>query len=71
MSTCLSFCVGWRWGFYISAIINAILVGCAFIVLPDPNKGSSVTLGRLLHEIDWIGAVTISTSLGLLLYVLA
>lgn len=65
--------IGWRWGFYISAIINAILVVCAFSVLPtplqDPEHAGKSVIRRLIHDIDWAGAIIISASFGLLSYV--
>ncbi|RYO90849.1 hypothetical protein DL763_005175 [Monosporascus cannonballus] len=64
--------IGWRWGFYISAIINAVLTACAFRVLPSPpphDKDNKTLFQRLRHGMDWVGAVTISISLGILSYV--
>lgn len=62
--------IGWRWGFYISAIINFILAICAFRVLPSPaHNTETALLHRLKHDIDWVGALTISLSFGLLSYV--
>ncbi|RYP66130.1 hypothetical protein DL771_007964 [Monosporascus sp. 5C6A] len=64
--------IGWRWGFYISAIINAVLTACAFRVLPSPpphDKDNKALFQRLRHGMDWVGAVTISASLGILSYV--
>lgn len=63
--------IGWRWGYYLSAIINALLFAGALWGLPDEKSREAVSWGRLLHEIDWIGALVISISLGLLSYVLA
>ncbi|RYP35318.1 hypothetical protein DL767_003857 [Monosporascus sp. MG133] len=64
--------IGWRWGFYVSAIINAVLTACAFRVLPSPpphDKDNKALFQRLRHGMDWVGAVTISASLGILSYV--
>ncbi len=63
--------IGWRWGYYLSAIINAALFVAALWGLPAAKTREAVSWGRLLHEIDWIGALIISISLGLLSYVLA
>ena len=63
--------IGWRWGYYLSAMINATLFVGAIRGLPANERKEPVSWGRLLHEIDWIGAMTISVSLGLLSYVLA
>ena len=63
--------IGWRWGYYLSAILNAVLFAGAFWGLPAADDENAVSWGRLVHEIDWIGALVISISLGLLSYVLA
>ena len=63
--------IGWRWGYYLSAIINAVLFAGAIWGLPSEVRKEAVSWGRLWHEIDWIGAIIISISLGFLSYVLA
>ncbi|KAH6655808.1 MFS transporter [Truncatella angustata] len=64
--------IGWRWGYYISLIINVILVICAYFVLPSrSHEGSRNTFARLGHDVDWVGAIIVSASLGLLSYVLS
>ncbi|PQE07097.1 MFS transporter protein [Rutstroemia sp. NJR-2017a BVV2] len=62
--------IGWRYGYYISAIINAFLVVGGFLGLPSDKK-DGFQLRRLITDIDWVGAICISTSLGLLSYILA
>ena len=62
--------IGWRYGYYISAIINAFLVVGGFFGLPSDKK-DGFQLRRLITDIDWVGAICISTSLGLLSYILA
>lgn len=62
---------GRRWGYYLSATINAVLFPGAVWGLPAVGKQGAVSWRRLLHEIDWIGALIISISLGLLSYILA
>ncbi|PQE28275.1 integral membrane protein [Rutstroemia sp. NJR-2017a BBW] len=62
--------IGWRYGYYISAIINAFLVVAGFLGLPSDKK-DAFQLRRLITDIDWVGAICISTSLGLLSYILA
>lgn len=64
--------VGWRWAYYMSAIINVCLASAAIWVLPtvytpSPKKWTR----RLLEDIDWLGACVLSAALGILLYVLA
>ncbi|KAK8009456.1 integral membrane protein [Apiospora marii] len=61
--------VGWRWGFYASAILNFLLVLAAFPSLPAPAREKEFTFRSLLRDVDWIGACCLSLSLGLLSYV--
>jgi MFS family permease len=74
--------IGWRYGYYISAVVNGILSAAAFCALPGipsalsavgPETGASrrETWYKTLANIDWIGVLFISASLGLLSYVLA
>ncbi|CAF9934381.1 MAG: hypothetical protein HETSPECPRED_009211 [Heterodermia speciosa] len=64
--------IGWRWGFYISAIINSLISVCAIWVLPSVSRFSEKPWKRrLIEDIDWIGALILSVALGILLYVLA
>ena len=64
--------IGWRWGFYISAIINFLISICAIRVLPSVSRASDKSWKRrLVEDIDWIGAFILSIALGILLYVLA
>lgn len=62
--------IGWRWGYHLSAIINAMIVAGAIWGLPAMER-KSIAWNRLVSGIDWVGAVTLSASLGLLSYVLA
>ncbi|KAL3468992.1 major facilitator superfamily domain-containing protein [Aspergillus californicus] len=62
--------IGWRWGYYISAIINAFLSVLAFWSLPRESPRSESLL-KGLAGIDWVGASLISVSLALLSFVLA
>jgi len=74
--------IGWRWGFYLAAILNTIVVAVALWGLPSSidNAGLSEDEGpptwmqrwrRMKTEIDWIGAIIASTSLAMLSYVFA
>jgi MFS family permease len=77
--------IGWRWGFYLAAILDAIVLGVAIWGLPreideraaDPDSSSPATttwrekLDRLKTEIDWVGAIIASTSLATLSYAFA
>ena len=62
---------GWRVGFYIAAAINTIFLGLALYGLPKPAEPTKLSLSRLRAEIDWPGALILSTALGLLSYVFA
>lgn len=67
--------IGWRWGYYIGAIITfAIFVASIFGIPVDPisqTRSSSTVLERLKTEVDWIGCFLLSTSLGMFSYVLS
>ncbi|KAF6836770.1 integral membrane protein [Colletotrichum musicola] len=64
--------IGWRWGYYIMALINVCLSTAAIWSLPSVHRPSEKRwTRRLAEDIDWIGAVIVSVALGLLLYVLA
>lgn len=66
--------IGWRWGFYITAIANAVLFVASTLVLPpDPDSKhlSPESWTRLRNDIDWVGVTILSVSFGLLSYVLA
>lgn len=63
--------IGWRYGYYLSAIINFVLFGAAIWGLPRDHSWAQVSWRRLWDDIDWIGAIILSISLGLLSYVLA
>ncbi|KAL6707788.1 hypothetical protein ACN47E_003688 [Coniothyrium glycines] len=63
--------IGWRWGFYISAIINTIVFIVAVFGLPKVHEKEPQVLARLKTEIDWIGILMGSGSLALLSYCFA
>lgn len=65
--------VGWRWAYYITAIINFLISTSAVWLLPNVRTGhhADSRARRLAWDIDWVGAVIISAGLGLLLYILA
>lgn len=65
--------IGWRWAYYMMAIINFIPSLVSIWSLPyvhNPAGGKRRT-HRLLEDIDWLDAIIISAALGILLYVLA
>lgn len=73
--------IGWAWAYYITAIFNTIALALAIWALPteidrpSTDNALSVTwhdrFQRLADEIDWVGAIILSTSLAMLSYVLA
>lgn len=64
--------IGWRWAYYMMAIICACVSVASIWSLPKVEVATERSWKtRLVHDIDWIGAVIISVSLGMLLYVLA
>lgn len=64
--------LSWRWCYYMSAIINVCLSVSAIWVLPSVYRPAEKKWTRqLIEDIDWIGAIVLSSALGLLLYVLA
>ncbi|KAF2802029.1 uncharacterized protein BDZ99DRAFT_429276 [Mytilinidion resinicola] len=68
----LSDSIGWRWGFYIAAIINTVIFGLAVYGLPrNIDSQEPITWTRLSSDIDWIGALISSASLAMLSYAFA
>lgn len=62
--------IGWRWGYYMSTIVNFFLFLAAFWGLPS-DEHNDMSWKRVGSDIDWTGAMTLSTAFGLLSYVLA
>ena len=66
--------IGWRWAYYMMAVINFCISTVAVWSLPSthrPNASESSWFCRLAKDIDWLGAVIIGAASGLLMYVLA
>ncbi|KAH9905432.1 major facilitator superfamily domain-containing protein [Xylariomycetidae sp. FL2044] len=69
--------IGWRWAYYIMAMINLCVSVVSIWSLPDvqrrlPDKENEKSPARqLIEDIDWVGAIVLSVALGLLLYMLA
>ncbi|KAJ5204926.1 major facilitator superfamily domain-containing protein [Penicillium cinerascens] len=63
--------LGWRFGYYLCAGVTAILTLMLYFKLPIDKPRETFTLRRLRDEIDWIGIVLSSASLGLISYVFA
>jgi len=64
--------VGWRWGFYTTALLNGAVLALALWALPvrGTHGQAEAALTRLARDVDWIGALLSSTSLALLSYAL-
>jgi len=64
--------IGWEWGFYITAILNLFVLVLLARKLPVTDSNNpSIHWKRLKTDVDWLGVVLISSSLGLLLYALS
>ncbi|KAG9953911.1 integral membrane protein, partial [Aureobasidium melanogenum] len=64
--------IGWRWGWYISAMICVSVFAAGLWAIPYRRKSHTpFTWQQIILGIDWIGALLASTCLGLLSYVLA
>ncbi|MDI1484875.1 MAG: hypothetical protein OHK93_000009 [Ramalina farinacea] len=64
--------IGWRWSFFVSAIIKSVIALAAIWSLPSVYRESEKKwTRRLAEDIDWIGALALTAALGILLYVLA
>ncbi|KAG9955407.1 general substrate transporter, partial [Aureobasidium melanogenum] len=64
--------IGWRWGWYISAIICVSVFLAGLWAIPHGRKSQSPFSWRqIILGIDWIGALLASACLGLISYVLA
>lgn len=62
---------GWRVSFYIASAVNTVLLGVGIFGLPKSPQQYHDLFLRLATEVDWPGALTLTTSLGLLSYVFA
>ena len=64
--------IGWRWSFFVSAMINFCISVAAIWALPNVRMPFDKSWSRrLVEDIDWVGACIMSAALGILLYVLA
>jgi MFS family permease len=65
--------IGWRYGYYIGAILTFLIFIISIFGLPkDPveeYRSTSSMFQRIKTEIDWIGCTLLSTSLGMFSYV--
>ncbi|KAL9616112.1 MAG: hypothetical protein Q9160_008983 [Pyrenula sp. 1 TL-2023] len=63
--------IGWRWAFYMMAMVNFCLSMASIWSLPAVRHHAEKKWIHRLADIDWLGAFILSVALGLLLYVLA
>ena len=63
--------VGWRLGFYLCAGATVVLVVVNCWFLPQDRSKRHIDWSRLRTEIDWVGLLISSASLGLMCYVFA
>ncbi|KAJ6171794.1 major facilitator superfamily domain-containing protein [Penicillium chermesinum] len=63
--------LGWRFGYYLCAGAMFILTLVNYFKLPKDSPREPFTFYRLRTEIDWVGIVLSSSSLGLISYVFA
>jgi MFS family permease len=66
--------VTWRGGFYVAAGINTVVLAVTFWGLPKLDEGRAdheTMWKRLRSEIDWTGALLLSSGLAMLSYVFA
>ncbi|KAI0470448.1 integral membrane protein [Xylariaceae sp. FL0804] len=64
--------IGWRWGFYIAAVMNGLTLILAIWKLPDTRKVQEepIQWSKLVTDIDWVGVLIPTTALILLSIVL-
>ncbi|KAK6841449.1 hypothetical protein PG987_002309 [Apiospora arundinis] len=64
--------IGWRWAYFIMAMVNFVISVISVWSLPDIRHPSKKTwVNRLREDVDWIGVLILSVALALLMYVLA
>ena len=63
--------IGWRPGFYGTAVLNMILFAVNYWCLPHARRTENDIWARLKQNIDWIGVLISSVAMGLLSYSLA
>lgn len=64
--------IGWRWAYYMMAIINFALSTASIWLLPEikPADMTKTIWTRLAEDVDFVGAAILSVAAGILLYVL-
>ncbi|KAH7009486.1 major facilitator superfamily domain-containing protein [Ilyonectria destructans] len=62
--------LGWRWGFYTTAMLNSVVLWLALWALPGSidEPLNKTTLARFRDGIDWVGVLILTACLALLSY---
>lgn len=63
--------IGWRFSYYLCGSLSLALFAVSLWALPRDAMIEGSAFTKLKMEIDWVGAVVISTSLGVFSYILA
>jgi MFS family permease len=63
--------VGWRFSYYLCGSLSLALFGVSLWALPRDAVIEGSTLAKLKQDIDWVGAIVVSTSIGVFSYILA
>ena len=63
--------VGWRFSYYLCGSLSLAFFGVSLWALPEDVVVEGSVFAKLKKEIDWIGALIASTSLGVFSYILA
>ncbi|KAF4629719.1 hypothetical protein G7Y89_g8419 [Cudoniella acicularis] len=62
---------GWRFGFYLCGAATIALAIANCFVLPSGMSNPQFSWARVVHDVDWIGVLISSTSLGCFSYIFA
>ncbi|KAL5352728.1 hypothetical protein ACLOAV_002676 [Pseudogymnoascus australis] len=60
---------GWRFGFYLCGAATIVLAISNCFVLPSGMSNPEFSWARLVHDVDWIGVLISSASLGFFSYI--
>lgn len=65
--------IGWRWSFHTATVANTVVFATAIWGMPQhiERHRQPATWSRIVHDIDWLGALIASTSMALFSYVFA
>lgn len=64
--------IGWRWGWYIAAVLSVVVFVAGLWAIPHGRKSQDASPWKqVVKSVDWIGALLASACLGLISYVLA